>query len=145
MINIDQSVVLPLNMDPKWDGIKDIPSGGFPAQRPVARSFDVFFDLRLNKRLSKHSRRRLFETLSRPLWRHCIDANLGWDSRTTNIVLTFASLTNVVRIWCYFVYCAIWNGFQWIMLLILNNLGCARFSVYCIHVHRPPKVWHHFG
>ena len=27
--------------------------GEFPAQRPVRRSFDVFFDLRLNKRLSK--------------------------------------------------------------------------------------------
>ena len=26
--------------------------GEFPAQRPVTRSFDVFFDLRLNKRLS---------------------------------------------------------------------------------------------
>ena len=25
-------------------------SNEFPAQRPVARSFDVFFDLRLNKR-----------------------------------------------------------------------------------------------
>ena len=28
----------------------------------MTRSFDVFFDLRLNKRLSKHSRRRWFET-----------------------------------------------------------------------------------
>ena len=27
--------------------------GEFPAQRPVTRSFDVFFDLRLNKPLSK--------------------------------------------------------------------------------------------
>ena len=27
--------------------------GEFPAQRPVARNFDVFFDLRLNKLLSK--------------------------------------------------------------------------------------------
>ena len=36
-----------------------------PPQRPVARSFDVFFDLRPNKRLSKPSRRRWFETLSR--------------------------------------------------------------------------------
>ena len=26
---------------------------GFPSQRPVTQSFDVFFDLRLNKRLSK--------------------------------------------------------------------------------------------
>ena len=42
-----------------------------PSQRPVARSFDVFFDLRLNKRLSKQSRRRWFETPSRSLWRRC--------------------------------------------------------------------------
>ena len=27
--------------------------GELPAQRPVTRNFDVFFDLRLNKRLSK--------------------------------------------------------------------------------------------
>ena len=27
-------------------------TGEFPTQRPVTRSFDVFFDLRLNKRLS---------------------------------------------------------------------------------------------
>ena len=45
--------------------------GEFPAQRPVMRSFDVFFDLRLNKRLSKLSWGWWFETLSRPLWRHC--------------------------------------------------------------------------
>ena len=41
-----------------------------PAQRPVKRSFGVFFDLRLNKRLSKQSWGWWFETLSRPLWRH---------------------------------------------------------------------------
>ena len=45
-------------------------NGEFPAQRPVTRSFDVFFDLRLNKQLGKHSRGWWFETLSRPLWRH---------------------------------------------------------------------------
>ena len=28
--------------------------GEFPTQRPVTRSFDVYFDLRPNKRLSKH-------------------------------------------------------------------------------------------
>ena len=41
--------------------------GEFPAQGPVTRSFDVFFDLRLNKRLSKQSWGWWFETLSRPL------------------------------------------------------------------------------
>ena len=45
--------------------------GEFPARIPVTRSFDVFFDLRLIKRLSKHSRGWWFETLSRTLWRHC--------------------------------------------------------------------------
>ena len=44
--------------------------GEFPAQMPVTRSFDVFFDLRLNKRLSKQPWGWWFETLSRPLWRH---------------------------------------------------------------------------
>ena len=29
--------------------------GEFPLQKPVTWSFDVFFDLRLNKRLSKQS------------------------------------------------------------------------------------------
>ena len=41
-------------------------TGEFPAQRPVTRSFDVFFDLRLNKRLNKW----WFETPSWSLWRH---------------------------------------------------------------------------
>ena len=39
-------------------------------QRPVTRNFDVFFDLRLNKRLSKQWWGWWFKTLSRPLWRH---------------------------------------------------------------------------
>ena len=44
--------------------------GEFSTQRPVTRSFDVFFDLRSNKRLSKHWWCWWFETPSRPLWRH---------------------------------------------------------------------------
>ena len=38
-------------------------TGEFPSQRPVTRSFDVFFDLRLNKRLSKKSWGWWLETL----------------------------------------------------------------------------------
>ena len=40
-----------------------------PRKRPVTRSFDIFFDLRLNKRLSKQSWCWWFETLLCPLWR----------------------------------------------------------------------------
>ena len=46
-------------------------TGGFSSQRPVMRSFDVFFYLRLNKWLSKQSRHQWFKTPSRSLWRHC--------------------------------------------------------------------------
>ena len=45
--------------------------GEFPTQTPVTRSFDVFFDLRLNKWLSEQSWGWWFETLSCPSWRHC--------------------------------------------------------------------------
>ena len=45
-------------------------TGEFPAQRPVTRSFHVFFDLRLDERLNKQSRGWWFETPSRSLWRH---------------------------------------------------------------------------
>ena len=46
-------------------------TGEFPSQRLVTRSFDVFFDLRLNKRLSKQSRLWWYGTPLRSLWRHC--------------------------------------------------------------------------
>ena len=37
-----------------WAGKSPV-NGEFPAQRPVTLSFDVFFDLRLNRQLSKQS------------------------------------------------------------------------------------------
>ena len=46
-------------------------TGEFPTPRPVTHSFDLFFDLRLYKQLSKQSWGWWFETSSRPLWRHC--------------------------------------------------------------------------
>ena len=51
-------------------------TGELPAQRPVTRSFDVFSDLRLNKRLSEQSRGWWFETPSRPWWRHINDQSI---------------------------------------------------------------------
>ena len=52
--------------------------GKFPTQRPVTRSFDVFFDLRLNKRLSKQPWGWWFETPSWSLWRQ---SNVLWWCR----------------------------------------------------------------
>ena len=65
--------------------------GEFPAQRPVTRSFDVFFDLRPDKRLSKHWWGWWFETPSRPLWRHCNDFLLSF------LVLIFVTSINTIK------------------------------------------------
>ena len=59
-------------------------TGEFPSQRPKTRSSDVFFDLRLNKRLSKQSWGWRFKTPSRSLWRH--------DNGTPRILCTRSAL-----------------------------------------------------
>ena len=58
--------------------------GEFPPQRPVTRSFDVFFDLRLNKRLSKQPWGWWFETHPWTLWRHCNDLKICYSWSTLN-------------------------------------------------------------
>ena len=60
-------------------------TGEFPSQRPVTRSFDVFFYLCLNKRLSKQSWGRWFETLPCPLWRHCNAVGFKLSARVEKI------------------------------------------------------------
>ena len=42
-----------------------------PLTKEVTQSYNVFFDLRLNKRFSKQSRCWWFKTPSRSLWRRC--------------------------------------------------------------------------
>ena len=51
-------------------------TGEFPIHRSVTQSFDVFFDLRLNERLSKQSWGWWFETPWRSLWCHCDGINV---------------------------------------------------------------------
>ena len=70
-------------------------AGEFPSQRPVTRSFDVFFDLRLNKRLTNNQnsgelrRHRAYYhvtvmKLIQPQLRHGIDMNETIDKNTCN-------------------------------------------------------------
>ena len=44
----------------------------------VTLSFDIFFDIRLNKRLSKQTWGCRFETQSGSLWRHCNELDQQW-------------------------------------------------------------------
>ena len=86
--------------------------GEFPTQRPVTRSIDVFFDLRLNKRLSKRSWGWWFETASWSLWRHCNEFRLDpWNLYQVNQelcskVILKSTLTSF-RPRCITVYCKI--------------------------------------
>ena len=64
--------------------------GEFPTHRSVTRSFDVFIDLRLNKRLSKQPWGWWFETLALSLWRQCNVsyikiAIIGWISNYIHV------------------------------------------------------------
>ena len=103
--------------------------GEFPAQRTVTQSFDVFFDLCLNKWLSKQSWVWWFETLSRPLW--C--TRNGWhyvpwlilSNQLFRMWLSFA-LSDMT---CSQVAAWIFYGLPWICVifvyphnLITNNL-----------------------
>ena len=71
-------------------GNSPVPSE-FPTQRPVTRSFDVFFDLRPNKRLSKQSWGWWFETPSHSLWRH------RNAKKTTHRLWWVASMANITN------------------------------------------------
>ena len=72
-------------------------TGEFSAQRPVTRSLDVFFDVRLIKRLSKHSRGWWFETLSHPLWRHRNDQRIKWSWWITFKSVNFQPQQNTIK------------------------------------------------
>ena len=75
-------------------------TGEFLSQRPVTRSFDVSFDLHVNKRLSKQPRHRWFETPWCPLWRHCDVVNTYYSdvtirkmaSQVTDVTIVYSTV-----------------------------------------------------
>ena len=82
--------------------------GEFPTQRPVTRSFDVFFDQRPNKQLSKQPRGWWFEAPSWSLRRQCnvfespLDATcLGWCLKNiihAHIYIMTALVVNTIKV-----------------------------------------------
>ena len=67
-----------------------------PLTKPVTPSFDVFFELRLNKRSSKQSCGWWFETLSHPLWCH---HNGPGDKRFSEPTMTHICVTRRLCAW----------------------------------------------
>ena len=101
-----------------WEGNPPV-TGGFPPQRPVTQSFDVSFDLRLNKRLSKQSRCRRYGMPSRSLWRHCNYA----PSTGSSLLHTYIS--NIES--HIFEICLIWN--------IMDMWKCTKLVRYFVPVN----------
>ena len=95
-------------------------TGGFPSQRPVTQSLDVFFDLRLLTQLSKQSWGGWFETPSRPLWRHCNVQDLGF--------------TSGVRNWLMQLWKAIW-------MKQTSSRKCFSGINECISIHAWQFMW----
>ena len=86
-------------------------TGEFPSQKPVTRSFGVFFDLRLNEGLSKQSLGWWFETSLRPLWRHCNNCVRHQDRWALNY-LQNASYENARHQFiCIYIHIGIWNSY----------------------------------
>ena len=82
-------------------------TGEFPLQRPVTRSFDVFFDLSLNKRVR---RSRWFETPSS--WRQCNTTKLPFQRGCVSLTDTLTSCYgNTFRIICPL--CGEFTGHRW--------------------------------
>ena len=107
--------------------------GEFPAQRPVTRSFDVFFDLRLNKRLRKQSWGWCFETLSCPLWRRCNDNQCAMRNGWIGIVSCRRQICCEVERWILLVLCS--------KMYILHRIFQTLFSeLYFVKL--PSNLWY---
>ena len=104
--------------------------GEFPTQRPVTRSFDIYFDLRPNKWLSKQSRGWWFETLSCSLWRHSngnvhpsVNARVPYLSMHVHVC---ACMYIFVRVYVRVGICFKSGSKKWITLARRLTIGTSR-------------------
>ena len=110
--------------------------GEFPAHRPVTRSFGVFFDLRLNKRLSKQSWGWWFETLPRPLWRHN-NGNFGFWIVTRKISIWRQGTCTLTQ-QCYICHfdnfqCSQWRQFRQNGIFV--QMPCLFYNCSYMYIH----------
>ena len=107
--------------------------GEFSTQRPVTRSFHVYFDLRPNKGLSKQLWGWWFETQSCPLWRHRNDDGRQSHHTHKNIFLNEN--------------CWVWGNCQWMYYYIYmyHFEDCDSLFSTIIRVRWGLFIFHPFG
>ena len=96
--------------------------GEFLAQRPVTRSFDVYFDPSPNKRLGKQLWGWWFETQSRPLWRH----------RNVTLLTIMIMEWNMKKFWEIYIWSSTTiNALETSLYTVLSNLDTDHVH-YCM-------------
>ena len=100
-------------------------NGDIPTQRPVTRSFDVFFDLRLNKQVGKQSWGWWSETPTRSSWRQ----SNGLPLVIWNIInhFVYAALGQTLNIFCP--NDAVWCRKTWLSLV--EVMACCHYCNLC--------------
>ena len=101
--------------------------GEFTGHRwiPLTKASDAelwcFFDLRLNKRLSKQSRLWWFETPSRSLWRQCNDAfDFIPNSVCTLVCVYFKSGSDPMLLYM--------NSYMYVLIYVLMYMHITKFD-----------------
>ena len=126
--------------------------GEFPTQRPVPRSFDVYFNLRPNKRLSKQSWGWWFEMPSRPLWRHRNVFNyFQCIAHSMNAIHTWRALTTQWRplLWLHPIH--LWHNdkagyhmyFEWQIYFVFQNTVTVKYLYFQL-LSIYPKLQNHY-
>ena len=114
--------------------------------RPVTRSFDVFFDLRLNERLNKQSWGWWFQTPSRPLWRHSNDSvlrRLSFPSQTSRRIwgvlcwkqVSGAGISNYIPVFLWLFVPALDICF-WYNTLHICIVSHQMYKMFCVALLR---------
>ena len=105
-------------------------NGEFPAQRPVTRRFDVFFHLRLNKRLSEQSRGWWFETPSHPLWRHSNGNAMGYHrGYELHVKLTNCNMWHIGN-------CLLHVYYPWIFQSLISHRNNIQYDFITADIER---------
>ena len=119
----------------------------------VTRRFDVFFDLRLNKRLRKQSRRRWFEAPSCSLWYHgnALGSLAVYLHSFESFCVVCRNITKTTQhakmLWSYtnlhdYIFYVIWTN-KSVVIWSPFLLMCLYTSITaCISNYMPSKVWH---
>ena len=138
-------------------------TGEFPSQRPVTQNFDIFFDLRPNKRLRKEPWGQWFGAPSRSLWRYCYknwstEMNPKWSSYMIwapnfqslwpiDVIWRHTPLWTLVQviIWtdidrCRPIMTFVWAQFQHLITKMSLKIACLRSHSKCLWKWVEPRV-----